>query len=120
MIHKRILIIQTAFIGDVVLSTPLVRNLRKIFPDSFLSFLLIPETKNVLENNPHLNQILVYDKRKKRGMGEFIRVLRADPTPVYAKRAFGPTVGNTWEDRLRQKHRFLFSHQQGGVSGGDS
>jgi heptosyltransferase-2 len=76
MIHKRILIIQTAFIGDVVLSTPLVRNLRKIFPDSFLSFLLIPETKNVLENNPHLNQILVYDKRKKRGMGEFIRVLR--------------------------------------------
>lgn len=75
MIHKRILIIQTAFIGDVILSTPLVRNLRKIFPDSFLSFLLIPETKNVLENNPHLNQILIYDKRKKKGMGEFIRVL---------------------------------------------
>lgn len=75
MIHKRILIIQTAFIGDVILSTPLVRNLRKIFPDSFLSFLLIPETKNVLENNPHLDEILVYDKRRKKGIGGLLQML---------------------------------------------
>lgn len=75
MIRKRILIIQTAFIGDVILCTPLVRNLRKIFPDSFLSFLLIPETKNVLENNPHLDEILVYDKRKKEGISGFLQML---------------------------------------------
>jgi heptosyltransferase-2 len=75
MKQKRILIIQTAFIGDVILCTPLVRALRKTFPDSFLSFLLIPETKNVLENNPHLNEILVYDKRKNKGIGGFLQIL---------------------------------------------
>lgn len=75
MIPKRILIIQTAFIGDVILCTPLVKALRELFPHSFISFLLIPETKNILENNPHLNEILVYDKRKKKGMGSFLQIM---------------------------------------------
>jgi heptosyltransferase-2 len=72
---KRILIIQTAFIGDVILTTPLVKNLKQIFPRSYRSFLLIPETMNCLENNPHLDEILVYDKRRKCGLGEFLRIL---------------------------------------------
>ena len=75
MRHKRILIIQTAFIGDVILCTPLIKGLRKTFPDSFISFLLIPETKNVLENNPHLSEILVYDKRKNKGIGSFLQII---------------------------------------------
>jgi heptosyltransferase-2 len=75
MENKRILIIQTAFIGDVILCTPLVKALRKTFPDSYLSFLLIPETKNVLENNPHLNETLVYDKRKRKGIGSFLDIV---------------------------------------------
>lgn len=72
---KRILIIQTAFIGDVILCTPLIKGLRKTFPDSFISFLLIPETENVLENNPHLSEILVYDKRKNKGIGSFLQII---------------------------------------------
>jgi heptosyltransferase-2 len=75
MRHKRILIIQTAFIGDVILCIPLIKGLRKTFPDSFISFLLIPETKNVLENNPHLSEILVYDKRKNKGIGSFLQII---------------------------------------------
>lgn len=75
MKHNRILIIQTAFIGDVILCTPLIKVLRETFPDAFISFLLIPETQNVLENDPHLNQVVVYDKRKKRGLGSFLRIV---------------------------------------------
>lgn len=74
MKHKRILIIQTAFLGDVILSTSLIKALRQLFPDSVISFLLIPETEKVLENNPHLNEVLVYDKRKKRGMGGLLKI----------------------------------------------
>ncbi len=76
MRYKRILIVQTAFIGDVILSTPLVRSIRKTFPDSFISFLLIPQTKEVLANNPHLNEVLVYDKRRNKGAGEFLRIVK--------------------------------------------
>lgn len=72
---KRILIIQTAFLGDVILCTPLIKILRKTFPDSTVSFLLIPETKKALGNNPHLNEILVYDKRKKKGVGSFLQIM---------------------------------------------
>jgi heptosyltransferase-2 len=75
MKSKRILIVQTAFLGDVILSTPLIGALRELFPDSFISFILIPETRRVLDNNPHLDQILVYDKRKKRGAGAFFQIL---------------------------------------------
>jgi heptosyltransferase-2 len=72
---KRILIIQTAFLGDVILSTPLIKALRELFPDAFISFLLIPETTKILENNPHLNEILVYDKRKKKGLITFFDIV---------------------------------------------
>jgi heptosyltransferase-2 len=72
---KRILIVQTAFLGDVILSTPLIKALVEIFPGSLVSFLLIPETRSVLDNNPQLSQILVYDKRKKKGVGGFLNIL---------------------------------------------
>ena len=75
MAPKRILIIQTAFLGDVILSTPLIKALRELFPDSFISYLLIPETKKVLDNNPYLNEILVYDKRSKKGPIYFFRMV---------------------------------------------
>jgi heptosyltransferase-2 len=75
MVPKRILIIQTAFLGDVILSTPLIKALRELFPDSFISFLLIPETKKVLGNNPYLNEVLVYDKRNKKGAIQFFRMV---------------------------------------------
>jgi heptosyltransferase-2 len=70
---KRILIIQTAFIGDVILSTPLIRALRESFPQSFISFLLIPKTYNLLENNPYLDERLVYEKRK--GFISFLKII---------------------------------------------
>ncbi|CUT02268.1 hypothetical protein JGI11_00806, partial [Candidatus Kryptonium thompsonii] len=38
---KRILIIQTAFIGDVVLALPLLQVLRKNFPSAKIDFMLI-------------------------------------------------------------------------------
>lgn len=72
IIHK-ILIIQTAFAGDVILTTPLVRAAKVGFPNAEVHFLTIPATANVLENNPHLTRIWLYDKRKAdSGMRRFL------------------------------------------------
>jgi len=60
---RNILIIQTAFLGDVILTTPLVKATRVLFPEAKISFLLIPQTKEILLHNPHVGQILVYDKK---------------------------------------------------------
>ncbi len=61
---KRILIVQTAFIGDVILVTPLIRETKRLFPEAELDILVIPETKSILTNNPHLSNILVFDKKR--------------------------------------------------------
>lgn len=77
MMISRILIIQTAFLGDVILCTPLIKATRKLFPDSFISFLLIPQTKNIVENNPHLDEIIVYDKKgKDKGLKNFFKMVK--------------------------------------------
>jgi len=57
--ERRILVVRPDRIGDVVLSTPLVRALRKRFPDAYLAELVRPYTAPVLEANPHLDEIIV-------------------------------------------------------------
>ena len=58
----KILIIQTAFLGDVILSLPLVQVLKSKFPDSVIDYMCIPKTKEILANNPYINQVIVFDK----------------------------------------------------------
>lgn len=59
----RILIIHTAFIGDIVLSTPLIKKLRDTYPKAEITYLTTPVGASILRNNPHLNHIIEYDKR---------------------------------------------------------
>jgi heptosyltransferase-2 len=73
---KRILLIQTAFIGDVILITPLIRAIKKVFPDSELDVLLTPATQDILLNNPNIHEILVFDKRNHKSTA-FWKTLRA-------------------------------------------
>ena len=56
---KRILLIKLRYIGDVVLSTPLLPLLRKQFPEASLTFLVNPGTESVLFGNPYLEKIMV-------------------------------------------------------------
>lgn len=60
---KRILVIQTAFLGDVILTTPLLEALRDRFPKAFLAVLVIPGTREILAGHPRLDDVLIYDKK---------------------------------------------------------
>ncbi len=55
---------QTAFLGDVVLSTPFVRALKEVFPEAAIDVLTIPETAIVYRHNPRIRNQLTFDKRK--------------------------------------------------------
>ncbi|MCM8766011.1 MAG: lipopolysaccharide heptosyltransferase II, partial [Candidatus Omnitrophica bacterium] len=61
-LYKRILVIRSDRIGDVVLSTPVIKNLRDYFPQSFIAMMVRPYTKEIVENNPYLDEVIVYDK----------------------------------------------------------
>ncbi|MDO8730203.1 MAG: glycosyltransferase family 9 protein [Candidatus Omnitrophota bacterium] len=58
----RILIIRTDRIGDVVLSTPVIRALRKATPHAYIGMMVRPEHRELVEGNPALNTVILYDK----------------------------------------------------------
>ena len=73
----KILIIHTAFIGDIVLSTPLIQRLKDMYPESEIDYLTLPTNKSVISNNPNLNEIILYDKKgQDKGIKGFLRVLK--------------------------------------------
>jgi len=51
---KKILIIQTAFIGDVILATSLIKACKAAFPEAQVDFLLRKGNESLVENNPHI------------------------------------------------------------------
>jgi heptosyltransferase-2 len=60
---KKILVIQTAFIGDVVLATALIENLHQQWPDVKMDILVRKGNESLFESHPFLNQVLVWDKK---------------------------------------------------------
>ncbi len=60
--YKRILIVRTDRVGDVILSTPVIKALREAYPQSYLAMVVRPYTKLIVEGNPNLDEIIIYDK----------------------------------------------------------
>lgn len=65
---KRVLIVRTDRIGDVVLSTPAIQALREAWPDSYIAAMVSPQARDIVEGNPYLDETIVFDKNKFRGL----------------------------------------------------
>lgn len=61
-LSPRILIVRTDRVGDVILSTPVVRTLHRACPDAYLGMMVRPEHQELVEGNPDLNAVILYDK----------------------------------------------------------
>ena len=72
---NRILIIQTAFLGDVILATAAIEQARITFPHSKIYMLVKKGNESLLNNNPHLEGILVFDKKKQK-VKELFRLIQ--------------------------------------------
>ncbi|MGL4641504.1 MAG: glycosyltransferase family 9 protein [Cetobacterium sp.] len=59
----KILIIHTAFIGDIVLSTPLIKRIKEVYPESKITYVTTPVGASILRNNEDITEIIEYDKR---------------------------------------------------------
>lgn len=70
----RILICRPDRIGDVVLSTPIPREIKKKYPDSFIAVLLKEYSKDIYLNNPYVDEIILYDEKEK--SSSYIKKLR--------------------------------------------
>ena len=71
----KFLIIQTAFIGDVILATPLIEKLHHFYPDSQIDFLLRKGNENLLRNHPYVDNIIVWNKKQEK-LKNLLRVIK--------------------------------------------
>jgi heptosyltransferase-2 len=61
---QKFLVIQTAFIGDVVLATALIEKLHAHFPDARIDFLLRKGNEALLAGHPFLEKVWIWDKKQ--------------------------------------------------------
>jgi len=72
---QSVLVIQTAFVGDVILLIPLLEAVKILWVETELDVLVRPPADNLLETLPFVRRVWVYDKHgRDRGAGGFLRL----------------------------------------------
>ncbi len=62
---EKILVIQTAFIGDAVLTLPMIEKLKEMEDRSIIDVVSIPSTSEIFISSPFVNEVLLLEKRGK-------------------------------------------------------
>jgi heptosyltransferase-2 len=61
--YRNILIVRTDRIGDVILTTPVIAALRTQFPESRITVLVSVYTRELVDGNPNVNEVLAEDRK---------------------------------------------------------
>ncbi|MGB0404134.1 MAG: glycosyltransferase family 9 protein [Salibacteraceae bacterium] len=74
-----ILVIQTAFIGDVVLATAALEKLHQFYPTAKIDMLIRKGNEGLLENHPFINDLLIWNKKesKYKNLSAIIKQVRS-------------------------------------------
>jgi len=60
--NKKILIVSVNWIGDVLFTTPFIKAVREAYPDSHIACLIHPRCAEILDTNPKVNELILYDE----------------------------------------------------------
>jgi heptosyltransferase-2 len=63
---QKMLVIQTAFIGDVVLATGLLESLHQQYPSAAISILVRKGNEALFHHHPFIHEVFVWDKKTKK------------------------------------------------------
>jgi ADP-heptose:LPS heptosyltransferase len=74
---RRILIVRLDEIGDMVMFSPFLRNLRRIAPEAHITLVVKPAVSNLVENCPYVDEVLVFDQGVDRRLRLFVLPVRA-------------------------------------------
>jgi len=61
---SKILIIRLSSIGDILLTTPFIKQVKTTFPNAHISYLLKKDFSDLIAYNPHINSTIVFDPLK--------------------------------------------------------
>src|SRR3990172_8753033 len=87
--NDRILVIQTAFPGDAILTIPMLQKLKEKNTGSQIDVLAIPSTEEIFSASEYVDRVIIIDKKKKhkgiRGLNKFIKTLKKNSyTKIYS------------------------------------
>jgi heptosyltransferase-2 len=60
---ENVLVLQTSFLGDMVLTLPLIDEIKRRFPVKKLTLLCQPASRELLQDHPGIDEVIVDDKR---------------------------------------------------------
>lgn len=80
----KVLIIQTASLGDVILSTATAHSVRALYPDACIHFLAKDACSDVLSNHPIIDKVIIWNKKTKkyRHLVQILRIIRHEKYDV--------------------------------------
>jgi heptosyltransferase II len=82
--ERKILIIQTAFPGDAILTLPFIQELKRKKPEYLIDVLCIPSTAEIFAASPYVNSAFPFDKKgKHKSIAAFIRFIKQLRTNNY-------------------------------------
>ena len=114
-----ILVIRMSGIGDVLWTTPLLANLRRAYPGAHIAYVVRTNSSLVLENNPDVDQLLLFEDERIRWQLGFLRRLRrqrfdlsidliCSPATAIQSVASGARTRIGFDFRVREK---LYNHR---------
>src|SRR3712207_392313 len=71
--NMRILVIRLSSIGDVLLTTPVLKAWKEKYPDSILDFVVLKQFKAAIQNCPYIDNLYVFEKEKNDGLFRLIK-----------------------------------------------
>ncbi len=75
--YQRVLVTRTDRLGDVVLSTPVIKNLRARMPNAYIAMMVQESVVDAVRLNPYLDEVITLDKRgRHKGIFNSIRFVR--------------------------------------------
>lgn len=111
---RSILVVRTAYIGDLLLALPILKPLKQGFPDAKITVLTSLEASPVLERNPFVDEVITFNPFwfYGSGVGEYLRFLKS-----IRKRSFDLLIETRADIReilliaapIRSKHRVSYA-----------
>jgi lipopolysaccharide heptosyltransferase II len=81
---RKILVVRLSSIGDIILTTPLLRSLKKYFPKAQVTFLIKKQYEELLVSSPYVDKLITFDKKEGfTGLKKIKRYLKDQQFDIY-------------------------------------
>jgi heptosyltransferase-2 len=105
---KAILVVRLDAIGDAILNTPFLRELRRSAPQAWITLVARPQVFNLLEKCPHVNEVIAFDLRGA-GLGRHARAFRLAAIRLWRRRFDMAIIPRWGADHYRATYLAYFS-----------